>query len=567
MKKLTSIFLSAIILFCIFACGAASASAKKSGEFEYEVLKDGTAEIIAYLGKSDTITIPDKIGKYTVTSMGWYWLDEKKVKVLNIPATITKIDREAFLASQEVNIDENNPKYKSIDGVVFSKNGTKLIQFPYKKNKNSVYTVPDGVQVIGDSAFRGAYLKGVELPDSVNRIEQSAFQGCEELESIVIPDKVTTLEMWSFSNCASLKSVVLSKNLKKIVTYCFEWCSSLKSITFPEGLERIENEAFSNTAISSLKLPKTLKYLSGFEGINIKSVEIPSSVETLGDNCFAYCNKLKSVKLHKGLKKIGDCVFFYCGALKSLKIPSTVTELEGDPFTESGIKELTLPKSLKKLDIGKSTFGVFPKTLKKLSISKSNKYFTTKNGLLYNKKKTKFLYYPSKHKQKTFKLPESVKSIGGNAFSGADIKKVVVGKKLKKVDKNAFNNAYIKTLEFMKGVKKIGKGSFYFSQVYRVKLPNTVTRIEDEAFYASSLCKINIPKSVKYIGKEAFFGAELGKITIPPTVKKIGRDAIGILYGECGSNGGVNKNTVIRCKKDSAAHKYARKYKVKFELM
>lgn len=119
----------------------------------------------------------------------------------------------------------------------------------------------------------------------------------------------------------------------------------------------------------------------------------------------------------------------------------------------------------------------------------------------------------------------------------------------------------------MKGVKKIGKGSFYFSQVYRVKLPNTVTRIEDEAFYASSLCKINIPKSVKYIGKEAFFGAELGKITIPPTVKKIGRDAIGILYGECGSNGGVNKNTVIRCKKDSAAHKYARKYKVKFELM
>ena len=126
---------------------------------------------------------------------------------------------------------------------------------------------------------------------------------------------------------------------------------------------------------------------------------------------------------------------------------------------------------------------------------------------------------------------------------------------------------FIKIQSIKKGLKTLGSNSFYFAQIYRIKLPDTVKRIEKGACDACSLSKINIPKSVKYIGASAFFGADLGKITIYPTVKKIGKEAIGILYGECGSNGGVNKNTIIRCKKNSAAYKYAKKNKIKYELM
>ncbi len=567
MKRMISFFLMAAIVISVFFCGAISAGAKKSGDFEYDVLKDGTAQISAYLGKSSTITIPEKLGKYTVTSLGWNWLDEKSVKVLNLPATITKIDRYAFPATQANNIDENNPEFKSIDGIVFNKSGTKLIQFPPKKLKNSVYTIPDGVQTIGDSAFAHSELKGVVFPDSVNKLEECALYCCEKLESVTIPENVEVLEWECFANDSSLKSVTLSKNLKKIKDSCFNWCSSLKKIELPEGLERIEYEAFGMTDISEIKLPSTLKYLSGFSGTRIKSVDVPASVETIDNHCFADCDDLKTVKLHEGLKKIGDCVFFYCGSLKSLKIPSTVERIEGDPFVETKIKELTLPENLKYLGIDKSDFGVFPTSLKKLSISKSNKYYSTKNGLLYNKKRTKFLYYPNNRGLKTLKFPESVTTVRGNAFSGAYLKKVVVGGKMRKVGKYAFAHACIDTVVFRKGLKTLGSYSFYFAQVGKIKLPNTVKKIEKAACSASNLQKINIPKSVKSIGAEAFFGADLGKITIYPTVKKIGKEAIGIIYGECGSNGGVNKNTVIRCKKNSAAYKYAKKYKVKYELM
>ena len=150
MKKLISFLLSITVLTSVLFCGAVTAEAKKSGDFEYDVLRDGTAEITAYLGKNNTITIPEKLDKYTVTSLGWNWLDEKTVRVLNVPATIIKIDGYPFPATHAVNIDENNPKFKSIGGVVFNKSGTKLLRFPPKKLRNSVYTVPDGVQTIGD---------------------------------------------------------------------------------------------------------------------------------------------------------------------------------------------------------------------------------------------------------------------------------------------------------------------------------------------------------------------------------------------------------------------------------
>ncbi len=508
---------------------------------------------------------------------------------VTIPSTVKKLSLYAFDCKKlkSYNVSEANPNYSSDDGVLYNKNKTTIIAYPNAKAIPDNYKIPDGVKKIGTSVFEDRKIKSVTFPETLEEIGNYAFEDCNNLTELNLSQKVKKLGEGAFSFCGKLKTVKCGAGLREIGKDCFDECENISKVEFNEGLktigessfnecnidklnfknglEKIGDNAFSGASISSVKFPNTLKYLSGFDMTNLKKVDVPASVEVLGDECFSEC-PLKKVTLHNGLKKIGYEAF-YDSYLKSINIPSSVTEIGADAFVDTRIKKITLPKSLKKLEIADSDFGTFPDSLKTLSISKKNKYFSTKNGILYNKKMTKILFYPRRRGLKTYRIPKSVKSIPANAFSRAEINKVIVGGKIKRIGKYAFAHCeYIKTMIIKKGVKSIAPDAFYFGNVYNIKLPNTIKKIEANTFYACSVDSINIPRSVKSIGANAFFGSGLGKITVPPTVKKIGTDAIGIVYGECGSYGGVNKSTIIRCKKNSAAYKYAKKQKVKYEL-
>ena len=490
------------------------------------------------------------------------------LKTVTIPSTVKKIAFDAFECKKltEYKVAESSPYYSADnDGILYNKSKTKIICVPKGKKLTGKYTVAEGVQEINKYAFFNKGITELVLPDSVTKLGEESFCQCEKLKSVTFGSGLREIGESCFDNCEKLSSVKFNEGLRIIGERSFAGCD-LDKIDLKEGLEKIDDKAFNSNNIKSVKLPSTLKYLSGF-GINeLKEVDVPASVETLGDDCFSECGYLKKITLHKGLKKIGWNAF-YDTDLKSINIPSSVTEIGADAFVDTRIKKITLPKSLKKLEIADSDFGTFPDSLKTLSISKKNKYFSTKKGILYNKKITKILFYPRRRGLKTYRIPKSVKSIPANAFSGAEINKVIVGGKIKRIGKYAFAHCeYIKTMIIKKGVKSIAPDAFYFEHVYNIKLPNTIKKIEANAFYACSVDSINIPRSVKSIGANAFFGSGLGKITVPPTVKKIGTDAIGIVYGECGSYGGVNKRTIIRCKKNSAAYKYAKKQKVKYEL-
>ena len=511
------------------------------------------------------------------------------LKTVTIPSTVKKLSRSAFdcYKFKSYNVSDNNSNYSSDDGVLYNKNKTALIAYPNAKVIPDKFIIPEGVKKIGTSAFEGSEIKSITLPETLEEIGNYAFEDCNNLTELNLSQKVKKLGEGAFSFCGKLKTVKCGAGLREIGKDCFDECENISKVEFNEGLktigessfnecnidklnfknglEKIGDNAFSGASISSVKFPNTLKYLSGFDMTNLKKVDVPASVEVIGDECFSEC-PLKKVTLHNGLKKIGYEAF-YGSYLKSINIPSSVTEIGADAFVDTKIKKITLPKSLKKLEIADSDLGTFPDSLKTLSISKKNKYFSTKNGILYNKKITKVLFYPRRRGLKTYRIPKSVKSIPANAFSGAEINKVIVGGKIKRIGKYAFAHCeYIKTMIIKKGVKSIAPDAFYFGHVLNIKLPNTIKKIEANTFYACSVDSINIPRSVKSIGANAFFGSGLGKITVPPTVKKIGTDAIGIVYGECGSYGGVDDRTVIRCKYNSAAYKYAKKQKVKYEL-
>ena len=121
--------------------------------------------------------------------------------------SVTSIGDGAFynctsLASIEV--DTNNQNYKSIDGNLYSKDGTTLIQYAIGKT-NTSFTIPNSVRIISNLAFSHCtFLTSIEIPDLVTRIGSFAFQNCTSLTSIEIPDSVRRIANQAFDGCTSL---------------------------------------------------------------------------------------------------------------------------------------------------------------------------------------------------------------------------------------------------------------------------------------------------------------------------------------------------------------------------
>ena len=166
-----------------------------------------------------------------VTSIGSYAFEDcSSLTSIEIPDNVTSIGDWAFYGCSSlanINIGENNIVYSSIDGNLYNKDATKLIQYAIGKTFTS-FDIPDSVTSIGESAFYGcSSLTSIEIPDNVTSIGSYAFRGCSSLTSIVIPDGVTSIGWGTFDGCSSLTSVVIPESVGYVDNYAFSGCSSL----------------------------------------------------------------------------------------------------------------------------------------------------------------------------------------------------------------------------------------------------------------------------------------------------------------------------------------------------
>ena len=128
-------------------------------------------------------------------------------------------------------IDSDSFEY---DGeAVYSNDKKRLV---YCMSQETSFTIPEGVEVIGEMAFRGKKaLKNVIIANSVKEIEHDAFYDCDELDNVYVPAGVKVVRNYAFAECDKLKKVTFAGTPEKVGRHTFDDCDQLHDIIVPAG--------------------------------------------------------------------------------------------------------------------------------------------------------------------------------------------------------------------------------------------------------------------------------------------------------------------------------------------
>ena len=267
-------------------------------------------------------------------------------------------------------------------------------------------------------------------------------------------------------------TVILQEGLKSVSQYAFKGCSSLSSINIPSTVTSIGTGAFSGcSSLSSINIPEGVKSIgsSAFEYCSsLSSINIPEGVTSIGRSAFSDCSSLSSINIPEGVTSIANYVFDGCSSLSSINIPEGVTSIGDDAFNGcSSLSSVTFDGDSQLTSIGYNAFYDCS------SLSSIN-------------------------------IPEGVTSIDEHTFYGCHS---------------------LSSINIPDGVTSIGEYAFYgCSSLSSITIPESVTSIGERTFYdCRSLSSINIPERVTIIDDYAFYGcSSLSSITIPEGVKSIG---------------------------------------------
>ncbi len=332
-------------------------------------------------------------------------------------------------------IEEDNPYFKTVDGLLYSKDGTHLVRIP---------------------------------PNCANR-------------DIVIEDSVTTIDEYSAFICR-IRSISFPSSLKTIKKFAFCKCIAANNSTFSlsEGLETIEDGAFNSSQIPSIVFPDSLTSLSyyAFVNLNTNKVHLGAGITSIGQNDFGRAEF--TVSENNTAFAADDGVLYTKGLRKLLIVPKNKTEL-------------TLPSQTTAISSYSQLYG-----LSTVIVPDDNNAFFSTGDMLFNKNK-RILYWVERLTKTDVIVPDTVTVIDNSVFNQNGIVQTVhLPDKLTKLP-SFYKCSRLSSINIPFGIKTIEQQTFYqCGNLKELTIPESLETIREDSFMRSGLLSLSLPESVKY---------------------------------------------------------------------
>ena len=530
--------------------------------------KDSKEWVAAYpLARPDAeYTVPEGVyGVYTNAFQRASYLTK-----ITLPASLKESPSTAefngYTSAQnlrEIAVAAGNTAFKSVDGVLLSADGKKLIAYPNGKAGSpstnpayqgvtgqpnaSVYKIPDGVESIEQAAFAQVNgLTAIEL-NGVKKLAKGAFDKAVKLRNVLLGPSVDTIEDGAFGgnndlaafdvdpanpNYAADNGVIYTKNKEELVLFpagkageyttlpttkkirnrAFYYAQKVTKVTFNSNLEVIDNDAFQATtklANITFEAPAKIKTIGtfAFQGSGLTELNIPASLEVVSWSAFG-STKLKKVTVADGsqLQSINKAAFNGCKDLEEFTFEgsSTLNKIQEDAFSgDDKLKSFVIPEKVTVLERGAFNGA---SGLETITFKQPATMTVIGEGAFQNAKALKRI-----------ELPSTVTTISKDAFNTcSSLTEVVIPASVTTIDATGFQEC-AKLEKFT-----VDKNNPVYSSVDGFLLSKDKKTLVSFPPAKANTYYTMLPPTIETIGKQAFYFVQaLENVTIPEKVKKI----------------------------------------------
>ncbi|MCR5000569.1 MAG: leucine-rich repeat domain-containing protein [Lachnospiraceae bacterium] len=447
----------------------------------------------------------------------------EQLKYVNITSRCEQIGSGAFAGCPKlstITVATHNPSYICVDGILYSKDGTRVVQYLAGRTKSSY-----------------------NMPSTVEAIDEYAFWGAGGLTDISISSAIKEIPEYAFANCSGLKNVVLPYRVESLMAYSFSDCYSLANVTMPDSLGYIDEKAFYLTD------GVTVNYYDADDAKRkIEEEDVPEElfsqyIDTVSSNSYDPSDAGSA----REKKYINDMPY-----VSSMTPDYSDSRIPG----ELASSKIVGGKAVLMIDRSIPVHGYDPAASEVEDSVPDTVPVSDKVYMEGNYRTVGGTVTGGESLSGNCAMPEGITRIGNRAFyRNRDMTGAALPQGLEGIGDFAFARTGLTDISIPHGVKEIGYAAFYnCGNLTDISIPDSVETIELGAFdgtpwlermmgtgsndgfviegdgilvaYAGEGGQVNVPESVKVIGPGSFAdNTGLTGITLPDGLVKIGEEA------------------------------------------